>query len=132
MRLLRFFSVFWLVVHSAGVFPNDLQNGTQKLVYKETFAPSEGLINKYEKEYRQEICLNGYWDFQAVALPPDYKQGKGIAPELSLPNGDAWDETKIKIPSPWNINDFANRDLEGPDHRNYPSYPKEWEKVKMA
>ena len=32
----------------------------------------------------------------------------------------------------WNINAFAYRDLEGPDHRNYPSYPKEWEHVKMA
>lgn len=56
----------------------------------------------------------------------------------SLPNfrfrisDGKWDKTRIKIPSPWNINAFAYRDLEGPDHRNYPSYPKEWEQVKMA
>lgn len=31
-----------------------------------------------------------------------------------------------------NINGFANRDLEGPDHRNYPSYPKEWDNVQMG
>ena len=104
----------------------------QKLVYPYSFAPSEGIVNKTEKEYRKEMCLNGYWDFQPVALPKDYKQGKGIAPELSLPANNAWSSTHIKIPSPWNINSFANRDQEGPDHRNYPSYPKEWEQVKMA
>lgn len=103
-----------------------------KLVYNFPFAPSEGLVNRTEKEYRKEVCLNGYWDFQPVALPSSYVQGKGVAPELSLPKEGAWSKTRIKIPSPWNINSFANRDVEGPDHRNYPSYPKEWEQVKMA
>ena len=41
----------------------------QKLVYPYTFAPSEGLVNQTEKEHRQEICINGYWDFQPVRLP---------------------------------------------------------------
>ena len=54
----------------------------QKLVYPYTFAPSEGLVNQTEKEHRQEICINGYWDFQPVRLPKEYIQGKGIAPEL--------------------------------------------------
>ena len=103
-----------------------------KLVYNFPFAPSECLVNRTEKEYRKEVCLNGYWDFQPVALPGSYVQGKGIAPELPLPKEGAWSKTRIKIPSPWNINSFANRDVEGPDHRNYPSYPKEWEQVKMA
>lgn len=39
----------------------------QKLFYPYSFAPSEGLVNKTEKEHRQEICLNGYWDFQPVS-----------------------------------------------------------------
>ena len=47
-----------------------------KLVYNFPFAPSEGLVNRTEKEYRKEICLNGYWDFQPVALPGSYVQGK--------------------------------------------------------
>ena len=106
------------------------QNGIT--TYRKTFAPHEGLINKTEKEYRKEICLNGLWDFQAVELPESYVQGNGTAPELSLPVANVWDKTKIKIPSPWNINSFAYRGLEGPDHRNYPSYPKAWEDVKMA
>ncbi len=112
----------------------DAQTATSsKRVYPYTYAPSEGIVNKMEKEYRKEICLNGYWDFLPVALPSSYKPRSGNAPELPFPAGDAvWSDTRIKIPSPWNINSFANRNLEGPDHRNYPSYPKEWDDVKMA
>lgn len=108
------------------------QSEDGRLVYKYPFAPSEGLVNRMEKEYRQEICLNGYWEFQPMALPSNYVQGKGIAPELPLPQEGKWSDVRIKIPSPWNINAFANRGLEGPDHRNYPSYPREWEQVKMG
>lgn len=108
------------------------EDATQKLVYPFAFAPSEGMVKPAEKEYRKEICLNGYWDFQPVELPSSYKQGKGVAPELGKPLENGWSQTRIKIPSPWNINSFAYRDLEGPDHRNYPSYPKAWESVKMA
>jgi len=111
----------------------DKKNNTaQKQVYNHVFAPSEGWVNRYEKPYRSEICLNGYWDFQPVDLPADFVHGKGMAPELPLPQDDVWDKTRIKIPSPWNVNGFAFNNLEGPDHRNYPSYPKEWEHVKMA
>lgn len=85
-----------------------------------------------EKEYRKEICLNGYWKFQPMSLPSTYKQGKGVAPELPLPSEDGWSDVRIKIPSPWNVNAFANQNLAGPDHRNYPSYPEEWNQVKMA
>lgn len=105
----------------------------EKLIYPYVYAPSEGLVNKTEKEFRKEICLNGYWDFQAVRLPKGYRQGKDEVPTLALPDKDSkWSATRIKIPSPWNVNAFAYRNLEGPDHRNYPSYPKDWEDVKMA
>lgn len=67
-----------------------------KLVYNFPFAPSEGLVNRTEKEYRKEVCLNGYWDFQPVALPGSYVQGKGIAPELPLPKEGAWSKNRIK------------------------------------
>lgn len=106
--------------------------GGNRLFYNYPFAPLEGYINKVEKQSRDEICLNGLWDFQGIPLPEDYRAGQGIAPELPRPQEDRWDKVKIKIPSPWNINSFANRELEGPDHRNYPSYPKEWDNMKMA
>ena len=105
---------------------------SQKLVYHHTFAPTEGWVNRYEKPYRDDICLNGYWDFQPVDLPAGFVHGKGEAPALPMPQQNAWETTRIKIPSPWNINDFAYSDLEGPDHRNYPSYPSTWNQVKMA
>lgn len=91
------------------------------VVFSHVFAPSEGLVNRTEKPYRDEICLNGSWDFQAVH-----------GAEMTMPQEDMWDDVRIKIPSPWNVNDFAYRNLEGPDHRNYPSYPKEWNHVKKA
>lgn len=103
-----------------------------KTVYPFVFAPSTGLFNDVEKPYRQEICLNGFWDFQPLPTPPDYHQGSGVAPVLPTPTAQGWSNTKIKIPSPWNINSFAFNDLEGPDHRNYPSYPKEWDNALMG
>lgn len=103
----------------------------QRTISNLRFAPQEGTVSKYEQTYRHEICLNGLWDFQPVQLPASYVQGKGVAPELPQPDG-AWNPVKIKIPSPWNVNDFANRGLEGPDHRAFPSYPESWKDVKMA
>ena len=79
------------------------------------FAPSEGLTNRLEQPYRDEICLNGYWQFQAGA------EDRGN-----------WDAVRIKIPSPWNVNGFAWNGLEGPDHRDYPSYPAAWNSVREA
>jgi hypothetical protein len=81
--------------------------------FRHDFAPSEGLVRGCEKPYRDEICLNGLWNFKA--------------------EGDAdWDKVKIRIPSPWNANSFAYNNLEGPDHRDFPSYPQRWNDVKDA
>lgn len=104
----------------------------EKLVYPFRYAPHEGLVNRTEKQWRDEICLNGYWDFQPVAVPASYRYGTGVAPELVEPASDGWSDVKIKIPSPWNVNNFVYRNLEGPDHRDYPSYPEEWVNVRMA
>ena len=79
------------------------------------FAPSEGLTNRLEKPYRDEICLNGSWQFQAGA------EDRGN-----------WDAVRIRIPSPWNVNGFAWNGLEGPDHRDFPSYPAAWTSVREA
>jgi beta-galactosidase len=125
---LKFFSLVALFICTTDIWCNE----EAKLVYKQPFAPGEGFISKYEKEYRQERCINGLWDFQGMSLPAGYKQGKGMAPELPQPLANAWDKIKIKIPSPWNINSFANRNIAGPDHRNFPSYPEAWEQIKMA
>ena len=83
--------------------------------FPDRFAPSEGFVNRLEKPYRDEVCLNGRWNFQPGA-------------ECT----EAWDTVRIKIPSPWNVNGFAWNGLEGPDHRDYPSYPAAWDQVREA
>jgi beta-galactosidase len=130
MKRIKFYLSCFLFLSSTVHIRAQADGG--KLFFNHVFAPSEGYVSKAEQSVRKEICLNGQWDFQAIPLPADYQPGKSPAPELPKPNASEWDRTKIKIPSPWNINAFANRDLEGPDHRNYPSYPEAWEKVKMA
>lgn len=101
-------------------------------VFTHPFAPSEGFVNRLEKGHRQEICLNGHWQFQAMPVPDDWEYGKGNPPELSMPSPEGWGKTLIRIPSPWNANSFANHNLEGPDHRDFPSYPQAWDNVRMA
>jgi len=96
------------------------------------FAPSEGFVNRLEKPQRFELCLNGRWDFQGFKPPAGWKEGKGQPPELPAPAADGWDKVKIKIPSPWNVNNFCLRKGEGPDHRDYPSYPDSWRDYKMG
>jgi Glycosyl hydrolases family 2, sugar binding domain/Glycosyl hydrolases family 2/Glycosyl hydrolases family 2, TIM barrel domain len=106
------------------------QNITPKVDFSGVFAPSEGMIKDIEKPFREEICLNGRWDFQGVEVPNGWVSGKGIAPELTKPDDSKWDKVKIKIPSPWNANSFVRGD--GPDHNDFPSYPESWDRIRMA
>ena len=99
------------------------------IVFPRMFAPSEGYVKAPEAPYRQEICLNGSWRFQPIAIPTEYKPNQGDAPALPpLPN--RWEKTALKVPSPWNVNAF-NRD-DGGDFRCYPSYPKAWDTAEMG
>ena len=105
---------------------------TFPLVFPRAFAPSQGLTTPIEQPFRAEICLNGSWQFQPVAVPPTYQHDQGTPPTLTAPSATAWDKTPIKIPSPWNVNDFTRGDGDGGDFRTYPSYPKAWEKAEMG
>lgn len=112
----------------------------QGVKFNRDFSPAEGLTIPQEKPYREEICLNGYWELQPVALPAGWKSGTGVPPELTKPLADKWETTKIKIPSAINVNDWG-RGLnvgEGtsmpyaPSTVYYPSYPKHWNDTRMA
>uniref|UniRef100_UPI00307F08EF sugar-binding domain-containing protein n=1 Tax=Coprobacter fastidiosus TaxID=1099853 RepID=UPI00307F08EF len=96
------------------------------------FAPSEHWVKPVEKPYREEICLNGTWAFAPVQLPAGFKEGETPAPALPGVNEVTFSKTPIRIPSPWNVNSFADKNGLGGDHRTYPSYPKEWESIKMG
>ena len=104
------------------------------------FAPSEGWVKPPEAEFRDEICLNGIWQFQPVAIPHGWQPNRGTPPELTPPKTDAWETIPIKIPSPWNVNTWGNGRHVGagthrpyfPDSVYYPSYPEHWDSVRMA
>ncbi|MBN1846662.1 MAG: hypothetical protein JW810_13335, partial [Sedimentisphaerales bacterium] len=103
------------------------------VVFDRDFAPAEGWIKPQEAPYRAEICLNGRWDFQVAELPDDWRPDQGKAPNLGLPQDDAWDAVKIKIPSPWNVNSIMmDRTSQGMDSRTFPSYPQRWDRVRMG
>lgn len=100
------------------------------------FAPSETWVKAPEKPLRDDISLNGSWQFQPEALPPGYKEAVDPAPELTPPTADGWEKTPLKVPSPWDVNSFASGkgplEGQGGDFRTYPSYPQAWETVKMG
>ena len=101
--------------------------------FDHVFAPLPGLVAPEEKPLRDEICLNGRWQFQPVPTPAGWTAGKDTPPALPEPKADAWDAVPIKIPSPWNMNaldSFGASD--SADYRSFPSYPASWEKVEMA
>jgi beta-galactosidase len=112
----------------------------QGVKFMRDISPSEGLVKPQESPYREEICLNGSWDFQPVEVPAVWKTGTGIPPELTPPLPDKWEKTKIKIPSPWNVNEWGGGSRVGkgtnspyaPGSVYYPGYPRSWGRVRMA
>jgi beta-galactosidase len=112
----------------------------QGVVFPGDFSPSEGLTLPQEAPYREEICLNGYWNLQIAPVPDSWKSGNGEAPELPLPADGKWETTPIKIPSPINVNNWGNGNQVGegtplpyaPSSVYYPGYPKYWDDVRMA
>ena len=95
----------------------------QGVKFDRAFAPQAGLVCRYEDPFRQDICLNGRWLFQGAR--------DTTIPGETIPDLGPWDETRIKIPSPWNVNGFF-AGQPGGDFRAYPSYPKEWENLRAA
>src|ERR1017187_2972977 len=87
------------------------------------FAPTEGWVKPVEAPYRQEVCLNGLWQFQPMQVPPGLVRDRGVAPELPMPEPARWESVPIKIPSPWNVNTWgAGRDVGvGTTHPYWPS-----------
>lgn len=108
------------------------QSQAQHLQYDQPFAPSLSRLHPSELPYRQSICLNGLWQFEPIPLPTSFKEGIDSTPSLPSDDGKHWSSTPIRIPSPWNVNSFADKQGLGGDFHTYPSYPKEWETIKMG
>ena len=90
--------------------------------YNHAFNPMQGLVKDVEKPFRSEICINGKWKFM-----PLYDVG---AKDFIYPAHFEWEPTDIKIPSPWNVNNFT--DKQGGDFVTYPSYPERWKDAKIG
>ena len=110
------------------------------LQFEHAFAPTEGWVQPMEQPQREEVCLDGRWQFQPVPLPPGFVRDRGEAPELPSPTQGGWDSTPIKIPSPWNVNTWGGSREVGagtdrpyePGALYYPSYPASWDGVEMG
>ena len=87
-----------------------------------------------------KICLNGIWLFQPIAVADNYTREKGVPPCLPRPDEQKWEETPIRIPSPWNGNTWGNGRVDrnkenqqyNPDSVYYPNYPAAWDTVEMG
>jgi beta-galactosidase len=112
----------------------------QGVKFMRDISPAEGIVFPQENPYREEISLNGKWDFQPVSIPEDWLPNTGVAPLLPPPVKDRWETTPIKIPSPWNVNEWGAGSKTGegtdepyaPSSVYYPSYPSNWGNVKMG
>ena len=104
----------------------------QNIIDHNDFSTETGYLKPGESDFRSELCLNGTWDFQPVALPDGFAAGDST-PDLPLPKPDKWESAKLKVPSPWNINGLVDGDgVPGGDFNCYPSYPESWKYVKMG
>ncbi|WP_259333027.1 sugar-binding domain-containing protein [Bacteroides thetaiotaomicron] len=123
-----------------GLLSETMTAQNRAVVFDRDFSPAEGLVIPQEKPYRDEVCLNGFWDLQCVAVLSSWKSGSGIAPELSAPKPDQWEKVKIKIPSAINVNDWGRGSKVGegtqrpyaPGSVYFPSYPEHWVHTRMG
>lgn len=123
----RFSFLTWLLA-----WPSLALAAAPHLEFTAPFAPSDSFVKPAESPWRQDICLNGSWQFQPVSLPDSFKDGRDPTPALPPAPPDRWEKIPIRIPSPWNANSFAGENGLGGDFRTYPSYPREWEKIEMG
>lgn len=104
-----------------------LSASAQKITFDRPFAPQQGFVVETERPCRDEICLNGYWQFMPVETS-GMSEDELKAPQF--PKHPIWDTTPLKVPSPWNVNSFSRGG--GGDFVAYPSYPAAWEEVQAA
>ncbi|RYG87665.1 MAG: hypothetical protein EON58_20550 [Alphaproteobacteria bacterium] len=96
------------------------------------FAPQNGIVAAPERPYRDELSLNGRWQFQPMRLPEGYVRNQGTPPALAPPAATAWEATPIKIPSFWNVNTWGggrdtgegSRNPYSPNSVTYPAIPR--------
>ncbi|MDB5111081.1 MAG: glycosyl hydrolase family 2, partial [Mucilaginibacter sp.] len=107
-----------------------LRTYAQQSRFVHAFAPTDAFIKPQEKPYRDGICLNGSWSFFPIEHAETLAKEKIQNP--AIPDNFKWEATPVKVPSPWNVNNFATGDGSGGDFVTYPSYPKKWESIRAG
>ena len=128
-----------LGVLALGFLSNSAVAADLPVTFPRDFSPAESLVAAPERPARTDLCLNGRWRFQPVAVPAEWKAGAG-APPLTPPLAERWEATPIKIPSPWNVNTWGGGRDTGPGTPRpydpssafFPSYPPAWDGVRMG
>lgn len=87
-----------------------------QVTYPYAFNPERGIVSSYEEPYREEVCLNGTWQFMPV-----FSRDTN---DLRLQEKFKWSDIPIRIPSPWNVNAFAK--YKDDDFVTFPGYPPIW------
>lgn len=98
-------------------------------IFARDFAPTDAFTKPQERPFRDDICLNGSWKFLPVDGAAQLTTEQLTHPEV--PVNPSWESTPIKVPSPWNVNSFADGD-HGGDFITYPSYPQKWGSVRAG
>ena len=138
---LKVFSRRWCGLRLALSLPFSFlpAHGQARVEFTEPFAPTEPFVAAPEMPARQDLCLDGRWQFQPVDVPATFQPGSGTPPPLP-PDSSRWEATPIKIPSPWNVNVWGNGSDVGDGTKHpyeadsvyYPSYPPRWDGVQMG
>lgn len=126
MRNYLFIKISWFI---AVILITGCNFEPKQIKFNHPFNPISGMVSVNEQPHRNELCLNGKWQFMPV-----------FEKEISnfvKPDKFEWDSIPIKIPSPWNVNSFPRKvptnmkknegKIEGGDFLSFPSYPERWE-----
>jgi lysophospholipase L1-like esterase len=93
------------------------------------FAPGERATTPAERAFRDDTCLNGSWEFMPAKL--DGHPNRSELEQAEPPAHFVGDPTRVRIPSPWNVNSFPGS-KDGGDFVTYPSYPARWDTVRAG
>ncbi len=94
--------------------------------FNRPFAPDYPRVAPVEAPQRGSLSLNGLWQVQDV----EDDSVTDVQRPLSRPKAVRWQQERLKVPSPWNVNSFSAGD--GGDFRCYPGYPVRWETMRAA
>lgn len=107
-----------------------LSGFARQITFNADFAPTARAVAAPEIPFRDAVSLNGSWQFKPVADAGNLSKAQIRNPDY--PNASKWESTPVKVPSPWNVNNFATEGIAGGDFVAYPSYPKKWEQVRAG